>query len=605
MSNLKNVPLPDIGDFDEVEVIEILVSVGDTVAEDDGIITLESDKASMEIPAPFAGVITEIKVALGDKIKQNDIILTIESAESEVEIVEEVVEKVSSEPQIMSVVVPDIGDFDEVEVIEVLVSVGDTIAEEDGIITLESDKASMEIPAPFAGVITEIKVALGDKIKQNDIILTIESAESEVEIVEEVVEKVSSEPQIMSVVVPDIGDFDEVEVIEVLVSVGDTIAEEDGIITLESDKASMEIPTPFAGKVTDINVALGDKIKLGDLILNIESTGKAPTESPVEQAPTPITAPTPVVAPTPKPTPQTLDPSISTTPKGLSHASPSIRKLARELGVDLSNVTGTGQKNRVLEGDLKGYVKQIMLSGGSGSALPKTPVIDFSKFGDTETIALPRIKKLSGKHLTACWLNIPHVTQFDEVNIDKMEVYRQAQKAKGVKLTPLVFIMKGVVEALQAHPNFNASLDESGENLILKKYFNIGIAMDTPNGLVVPVIKDVEQKSLVELATELGETSAKARDGKLKPSDMQGAGFTISSLGGIGGTQFTPIVNSPEVAILGVSRSFNKPVWNGETFLPELTLPLALSYDHRVIDGAQGGRFMAELNTILREANYD
>ncbi|BAS67193.1 dihydrolipoyllysine-residue acetyltransferase [Bathymodiolus septemdierum thioautotrophic gill symbiont] len=503
---------------------------------------------------------------------------------------------------IKNVPLPDIGDFDEVEVIEILVSIGDTVAEDDGIITLESDKASMEIPAPSAGIISEIKVSLGDKIKQGDIILSIESEEKDAEVIEEVV---NTKPKSMPVVVPDIGDFDEVEVIEILVNVGDELSEEDGIITLESDKASMEIPTPLAGIVLDIKVALGDKIKLGDLILNIESTGAStPTRSPAEQTPTPVTAPT-HTTPTQKPTPKTFDQSVSNMPKGTSHASPSIRKLARELGVDLSNVSGTGQKGRVLEDDLKGYVKQIMLSGGTGGALPKTPVIDFSKFGETETLALSRINKLSGKHLTACWLNIPHVTQFDEVNIDKMEVYRQAQKAAGVKLTPLVFIMKGVVQALQIHPRFNASLDESGEHLILKKYFNLGIAMDTPNGLVVPVIRDVEQKSLQELATELAEISAKARDGKLKPADMQGAGFTISSLGGIGGTQFTPIVNAPEVAILGVSRSFNKPIWNGENFTPELTLPLALSYDHRVIDGAQGGRFMAQLNTILREADYD
>jgi len=505
--------------------------------------------------------------------------------------------------EIKNIPLPDVGDFDEVEVIEILVSVGDTVAEDDGIITLESDKASMEIPTPFAGVVTEIKVALGDKIKQGDIILSIESTENAVEIVEKVAEA-SAEPQILPVVVPDIGDFDEVEVIEVLVNAGDVLSAEDGIITLESDKASMEIPTPLAGKVIDIKVALGDKIKLGDLILNIQSTGATPVESPVEQTSATTPTPSPAIAPPPKPAPQTLDQSISTSPNDSSHASPSIRKLARELGVDLSNVSGTGQKGRILETDLKGYVKQIITSGGTGG-LPKTPVIDFSKFGQLEIQPLTRINKLSGKHLTACWLNIPHVTQFDEVNIDKMEAYRQTQKANGVKLTPLVFIMQGVVQALQAHPRFNASLDESGENLILKKYFNIGIAMDTPNGLVVPVIKGVEQKSLSELATELAQTSDKARNGKLKPADMQGAGFTISSLGGIGGTQFTPIVNAPEVAILGVSRSFNKPIWNGKTFLPELTLPLALSYDHRVIDGAQGGRFMAELNTILKEANYD
>ena len=515
----------------------------------------------------------------------------------------------SSEIYIMSAIknieLPDIGDFDEVEVIEILVNVGDTIEVDDSIITLESDKASMEIPTPSAGVVSSISVNIGDKIKQGDVVIAIESAEDNAtdnnSAAGEIDATTESSTQIMPVIVPDIGDFDEVEVIEILANVGDELSEEDSIITLESDKASMEIPTPVAGKVVEINIALGDKLSLGDLILNIETTnsGSVAIETPIETTPvqTPVTTPTPAV----KKVETTLDQSISTLPKGESHASPSIRKLARELGVDLSTVSGTGPKGRVLDEDLKNHVKQIITSGGTGAGLPKTPVIDFSKFGDTETLALSRINKLSGKHLTACWLNIPHVTQFDEVNIDQMESFRQEQKAKGVKLTPLVFIMKAVVQALKNHPRFNASLDESGENLIIKKYFNLGIAMDTPNGLVVPVIKDVGGKSLTDLATELAQTSAKARDGKLKPADMQGAGFTISSLGGIGGTQFTPIVNSPEVAILGVSKSQMKPIWDGKNFIPTLTLPLALSYDHRVIDGAQGGRFMADLNSILSD----
>jgi pyruvate dehydrogenase E2 component (dihydrolipoamide acetyltransferase) len=506
---------------------------------------------------------------------------------------------------IKNIELPDIGDFDEVEVIEILVNVGDTIAIDDSIITLESDKASMEIPASIAGVISSINISIGDKIKQGDVIITIESDENDSVnnelITEQVPNSNKNTTKIIDVVVPDIGDFDAVEVIEILVSTGDVLAKEDSIITLESDKASMEIPTPVAGKVIDINVNLGDKINLGDLILNIEiTTNNTPTINATAEITPNVNIPKPNTQ-TVKTNKTTLNQSVSTTPKQGSHASPSIRKLARELGVDLTNISGMGPKGRILSEDLKAHVKQIITSGGSGNALPKTPVIDFSKFGDTETQALSRINKLSGKHLTACWLNIPHVTQFDEVNIDQMESFRQKQKAKGVKLTPLVFIMKAVVQALKQHPRFNASLDESGENIILKKYFNLGIAMDTPNGLVVPVIKNVEQKSLTTLATELAETSAKARNGKLKPSDMQGAGFTISSLGGIGGTQFTPIVNSPEVAILGVSRSQTKPIWNGQDFVPTLTLPLALSYDHRVIDGAQGGRFMADLNSILTD----
>ncbi len=492
---------------------------------------------------------------------------------------------------IKNIALPDIGDFDEVEVIEILVNIGDKISTDDSIITLESDKASMEIPSPFAGIVTKIEVNIGDKIKQGGVILSVESEDNNLQNTSQSTKTEHSEPQIVPVVVPDIGDFDEVEVIEILVSTGDELPIEDSIITLESDKASMEIPTPVAGKVIDINVALGDKISLGALILNIESTNvekpKTPAETKIESPTTPITT--------------NANQEVSTLPKGNSHASPSIRKLARELGVDLSSVTGTGQKGRILDADLKGYVKQIMTSGDLGSAIPKTPVIDFSKFGDTETLALSRINKLSGKHLTACWLNIPHVTQFDEVNINQMEAYRQEQKANGVKLTPLVFIIKALVQTLKNHPRFNASLDESSENLIIKKYVNLGIAMDTPKGLVVPVIRDVGQKSLIDLAKELFETSKNAREGKLKPADMQGAGLTISSLGGIGGTQFTPIVNAPEVAILGVSRSYFKPTWNGKNFIPTLTLPLALSYDHRVIDGVQGARFMVELNKTLQD----
>jgi len=507
---------------------------------------------------------------------------------------------------IKNIELPDIGDFDEVEVIEILVSVGDKLETDDSIITLESDKASMEIPTPSAGVVSSISVNIGDKIKQGDVVVTLESEENSEKKIPSDTEKTSVSTQtassIIAVNVPDIGDFDEVEVIEILASVGDEVSEEDSIITLESDKASMEIPTPVAGKIVEISVNLGDKLSLGDLILSIESTNVNSSKAAAEVAPTKTSQSTsaPAQAVQPVAAKSVLDQSVSTLPTGESHASPSIRKMAREIGVDLSRVTGTGQKGRVLDKDLKAYVKQIITSGG-GSSLPKTPVIDFSKFGETETLALSRINKLSGKHLTACWLNIPHVTQFDEVNIDQMEAFRQEQKAKGVKLTPLVFIMKAVIQALKNHPRFNASLDESGENLIIKKYFNLGIAMDTPNGLVVPVIKNVERKSLTELATELAETSAKARDGKLKPGDMQGAGFTISSLGGIGGTQFTPIVNSPEVAILGVSKSQTKPIWDGKNFVPTLTLPLALSYDHRVIDGAQGGRFMADLNSILSD----
>ena len=390
---------------------------------------------------------------------------------------------------------------------------------------------------------------------------------------------------------PDIGDFDSADVIEILVKIGDLVKENDSIITLETDKATMEIPAPFSGKITNLAMKVGDKVSHGDLILTVESDSE-PAE--IESEPS-------VKSKEPKPEvgledstqakdkPNKLDQkkeeiSLDTEPG--SHASPSIRKLARELGVSLSKISGSGQKGRILAEDLKSYVKQIVTTGS----------ID----DEVEIIPLSRIKKISGKHLTHSWTTIPHVTQFDEVNIQQMEQFRQHQKERNIKLSPLVFIMKAVVQVLKNHPNFNASLDENGENLVIKKYFNLGIAVDTPNGLVVPVVRDVGKKSLIELAKELKETSERAREGLLKPEEMRDAGFTISSLGGIGGTQFTPIINSPEVAILGVSRTQIKAIWNGESFEPIAMLPLALSYDHRVIDGAEGARFMADLNQVLR-----
>lgn len=392
---------------------------------------------------------------------------------------------------------------------------------------------------------------------------------------------------------PDIGDFDSVDVIEILVKIGDLVKENDSIITLETDKATMEIPAPFSGKVTNLAMKVGDKVSHGDLILTVESDSEPaeiesePSVKSKEPEPEPevsLEDSTPA-----KDKPNKLDQkkeeiSLDTEPD--SHASPSIRKLARELGVSLSKISGSGQKGRILAEDLKSYVKQIVTTGN----------ID----DEVEIIPLSRIKKISGKHLTHCWTTIPHVTQFDEVNIEQMEQFRQHQKERNIKLSPLVFIMKAVVQVLKNHPNFNASLDKNGENLVIKKYFNLGIAVDTPNGLVVPVVRDVGKKSLIELAKELKETSERAREGLLKPEEMRDVGFTISSLGGIGGTQFTPIINSPEVAILGVSRTQIKPIWNGESFEPTAMLPLALSYDHRVIDGAEGARFMADLNQVLR-----
>ena len=394
-----------------------------------------------------------------------------------------------------------------------------------------------------------------------------------------------------NVELPDIGDFDAVDIIEVLVKVGDTVNENDSIITLETDKATMEIPAPFAGKVSTLSVKVGDKVAKGDLILTLESESDQEKESLEEkvestQSDNQASKDTePEDTPTQEKESEVQKEELSLNTDSSYHASPSIRKLARELGVNLSGVTGTGNKGRILEKDLKSFVKELVSNGSVAEEI--------------EVIPLSRIKKLSGKHLSKCWNSIPHVTQFDEVNIDQLEKFRKHQKEKNIKLSPLVFIMKAVVQVLKGHPNFNASLDESGENLLLKKYFNLGIAVDTPNGLLVPVVKNVEKKSLIELSEELTEISLRAREGKLDSNEIKGAGFTISSLGGIGGTQFTPIINAPEVAILGVSRTQIKPIWNGSSFEPTAMIPLALSYDHRVIDGAEGARFMAELNEVL------
>ena len=500
-------------------------------------------------------------------------------------------------PTQKNVELPDIGDFDAVDIIEVLVKVGDTVHENDSIITLETDKATMEIPAPFAGKVTALSVKVGDKVAKGDLILTLESESENAKSLEETPESAQSVEQNpksslaqKNVELPDIGDFDAVDIIEVLVKVGDTVHENDSIITLETDKATMEIPAPFAGKVTALSVKVGDKVAKGDLILTLESESES-TESleetpesaqSVDQAKKDVAS---EVVTNIDEKNETFKEEISLNPDSNFHASPSIRKLARELGVSLSGIKGTGKKGRILDEDLKSHVKTL---------LENVTVVE-----EVEVIPLSRIKKLSGKHLSKCWSTIPHVTQFDEVNIEQLEKFRKHQKEKNIKLSPLVFIMKAVVQVLKRHPNFNASLDENAENLILKKYFNLGIAVDTPNGLLVPVIKDVGKKSLMELSEELSEVSLRAREGKLDSSEMKGAGFTISSLGGIGGTQFTPIINAPEVAILGVSKTQIKPIWNGSTFEPTSMIPLALSYDHRVIDGAEGARFMAELNQVL------
>ncbi|GIU27376.1 pyruvate dehydrogenase complex dihydrolipoyllysine-residue acetyltransferase [Shewanella schlegeliana] len=521
--------------------------------------------------------------------------------------------------------VPDIG-ADEVEVTEILVSVGDKVELEQSLISVEGDKAAMEVPASKAGVVKEIKVAVGDKVSTDSLIMIFESdAAASTTEVAPVAESApaaavapSAAPTAQDVNVPDIGG-DEVEVTEIMVNVGDTVTEEQSLISVEGDKAAMEVPAPFAGKVLEIKVAQGDKVSTGSLIMTFEVAGSAPVAAPVSvpapAAPVAASTPSQAVASSQAPTTAAKEDFVENS--AYAHASPVIRRMARELGVNLGNVKGTGRKSRIIKEDVQNYIKAAIKQVESGSVntagggndlnLLAWPKVDFSKFGETEVKPLSRIQKISGANLHRNWVKIPHVTQWDDADITELEAFRKAQNAaeakkdSGMKITPLVFIMKAVAKALETFPTFNSSLSEDGESLILKKYVNIGIAVDTPNGLVVPVFKDVNKKGIHELSDELKEVSKKARGGKLTAADMQGGCFTISSLGGIGGTAFTPIVNAPEVAILGVSKSDMKPVWNGKEFEPRLMLPLSLSYDHRVIDGADGARFITYLNSCLSD----
>lgn len=415
------------------------------------------------------------------------------------------------------------------------------------------------------------------------------------------------------ILVPDIGDFDDVEIIEVLVSKGDRIEAEDSLITVESDKASMEIPAPESGVVAEVKVRVGDRVSEGSLILILDPSAAEITPPPpreVKEEPAAAPAPEPAKQPQAQPEPPRPSPTATFNEAKFSraHASPSVRKFARELGVDLSRVQGSGNKGRILKEDVQAYVKKALSApagAGAGLGVAPMPEIDFSQFGEIESQPLTKINKLTGQFLHRNWVSIPHVTQFDEADITEMEAFRKQlnaeNKDKGIKVTPLAFIMKALAAALKEYPRFNSSLDPTGEHLILKKYVHIGVAVDTPDGLVVPVIRDVDQKSLLELTEELREFSGKARNKQLKPGDMQGGSMSISSLGGIGGTKFTPIVNAPEVAILGVSKASMQPVWNGSEFEPRLMLPLSLSYDHRVVDGADGARFTTYLSTVLSD----
>ncbi len=554
---------------------------------------------------------------------------------------------------LVEVKVPDIGDFKEVEVIELLVKPGDTVAVDQSLLTVESDKASMEIPSSHAGVVKELRVKLGDKVAEGSVVLVIE-ASSALPLAGEGLGKGSSpaapapapasapaqavqaalpispppqpspskgEGAKINVLVPDIGDFAEVTVIEVFVKPGDNVRVEQSLITVESDKASMEIPSSHAGTVLEVKVGLGDKVKLGSLVVELQGevgAGSAPAPAAVAVASAVVSAPAPATAEATVAAPATVPAHQPTSiTAGLPHASPSIRRQARELGVPLAEVKGSGPKGRITLEDLHGFVKGVMggavqtaaqkakapapVASGSLPGLLPWPQVDFTKFGAIERRDLSRIKKISGANLHRNWVMIPHVTNHDDADITELESFRvllnKENEKAGTKVTMLAFLIKACVFALKKFPDFNASLD--GDQLVLKSYFHIGFAADTPNGLVVPVIRDADKKGVMQISQEMGELAKKARDGKLGPNDMSGGCFSISSLGGIGGTYFTPIINAPEVAILGVCRSSMQPVWDGSAFQPRLMLPLSLSWDHRVIDGATAARFNAYLGQIL------
>ncbi|WP_145534335.1 pyruvate dehydrogenase complex dihydrolipoyllysine-residue acetyltransferase [Yersinia thracica] len=517
--------------------------------------------------------------------------------------------------------VPDIG-ADEVEVTEIMVKVGDTVEVEQSLITVEGDKASMEVPSPQAGVVKEIKIAVGDTVATGKLMMIFEAtgaaaapAQTEEKPAAPAPAAAPAASAAKNVEVPDIGD-DEVEVTEVMVKVGDTVAAEQSLITVEGDKASMEVPAPFAGIVKEIKISTGDKVKTGSLIMVFEVAGAAPAaaSAPAPQTEAPAQQAAPAAAPAKVATAPAASKSEFAENDAYVHATPVIRRLAREFGVNLAKVKGTGRKGRILREDVQVYVKDAVkraetapAAGGGLPGMLPWPKVDFSKFGEIEEVELGRIQKISGANLSRNWVMIPHVTHFDKTDITDLEAFRKLQNDEAakrkldVKFTPVVFIMKAVAAALEQMPRFNSSLSEDGQKLTLKKYINIGVAVDTPNGLVVPVFKDVNKKSITELSRELMAISKKARDGKLTAGEMQGGCFTISSLGGIGTTHFAPIVNAPEVAILGVSKSAIEPVWNGKEFQPRLMMPMSLSFDHRVIDGADGARFITIINNMLAD----
>ncbi|MBS9404834.1 pyruvate dehydrogenase complex dihydrolipoyllysine-residue acetyltransferase [Halomonas sp. TRM85114] len=667
------IKVPDIGGDTDVEIIEIAVSEGDVIEAEDTLITLESDKASMDVPAPKGGKVLKVLVKEGDTVSAGDDILELEAegdgdADAEGDDKgddkgDETPEKEpskapesSSQPaaekpqekpaakssggkRTVEIKVPDLSGSSDVPIIEMAVAVGDEVSEEDPLITLESDKASMDVPSPYAGKVASLAVKEGDTVSEGDVIGTMEiageggdEAPAESEPADDSPSDAEStdsapaeddsagggEPERKEIRVPDLSGSSDVPIIEMAVAVGDEVNEEDPLITLESDKASMDVPSPYKGKLVELTVKEGDTVSEGDLIGYIETAGAKPAAAKKSSAkadkPASAKAET-SSSTTSSPSPEAQMADHKPRDGKLVHAGPAVRMLARELGVDLGLVKPSGPKDRVLKEDVHAYVKQVMAGkaetpsaqapAAAGGGIPPIPDQDFSQFGEVEEKPMGRLMKMGATNLHRSWVNLPHVTQFDEADITELEAFRKSMKAEaeaqGAKLTPLPFLIKACAFALRQYPQFNVSLKADGATVVHKKYVHIGLAVDTPDGLMVPVIRDADQKSLIELAKESVDLAKKAQSKKLKREEMTGGCFTISSLGSIGGTAFTPIVNAPEVAILGISKAQMKPVWDGGNFAPRLMMPLCLSYDHRAVNGADAARFTAFLAQALTD----
>ena len=647
------VQVPDIG-ADTAEVIEILVSVGDEVEVDQSLAVLESDKASVEIPCPLSGKVISVAINVGDQVSEGTQVVELEVAgdnsestsvseppESEDEQraeenpIESTKEGSSVDSQVQESTVcllPDIG-ADEAEIIEVVVAVGDSVEEGDSIVVAESDKASVEVPAEFSGVVEALHVSTGDKVSQGGQLVTIAHVaagsapepneptpqQTEPPVLEDVVESSSSvEPEAKTYAVPDIGS-DSAEVIEILVATGDEVAEGDSICAIETDKASVEIPSPVTGRIEELYIATGDQISEGQDFVRIigaavASASSTSAETVAEKAVAQNKASPEKIAAQTTVTQSAATAANSAHVDGSNaniYAGPAARKHARELGVELSDVKGSGNRGRILIDDINQFVKHRMQSGGAsleagqGRGLPEIPAVDWAKFGEIEIEPMSRIHKATAANMVRNWLNVPHVTQFDDADVSELEKYRAYLKAeatsRGIKMTPVAFLLKAAAVALTENPKMNSSLHQNGEDLVFRKFVHISIAVDTPAGLMVPVIRDVDKKNIWELAADVSVMATKAKDGKLGAKDMQGASFTISSLGAIGGTGFTPIVPAPQVAILGVSKTSIKPIWNGSEFIPRQMMPLSVSYDHRAVNGADAGKFMTSLVAVLED----